>query len=98
MSNTNPTSAPLIKAEAVMQRVDINGVSTYRQAEDWPRGHCLTVDPEAWTDMGEPDEITVTIEPGARLGKGGDAARNLAGAVREMLDECGDDLTMPPTS
>lgn len=31
------------------------------------RGHYLTIDPEVWVDLGKPDVLTVTIEPGDLL-------------------------------
>lgn len=31
------------------------------------RGHHLHIDKEVWTDMGLPDTVTLTIEPGDKL-------------------------------
>lgn len=35
-----------------------------------PRRHMLTLDGNVWNDMGRPETITVTIEPGDKLNEG----------------------------
>lgn len=40
----------------------------------------VVISHEAWTDMGEPKQVTVTVEPGDNLNKAGD----MAGFIRNM--------------
>lgn len=47
--------------------VDAEGMPIYCALGDETRSHAVAVDPDVWEDMGRPDAITVTIEPGDLL-------------------------------
>lgn len=60
----------LTKRQIVLRRVDSTNLYVAVDDEDapWPeRTHSFYVESVAVEDMGEPDTITVTIEPGDRL-------------------------------
>jgi hypothetical protein len=40
---------------------------TFRHLDDDARSNVVSIDPDLWEDMGSPDQITVTIEPGDHL-------------------------------
>lgn len=60
--------SPLIKTRTVLRR-DANWPSYKPVTEEGesPRLTRVTLDPDVFDDMGQPDTITVTIEPGDRL-------------------------------
>lgn len=63
----------LSKTKTILQRVNLPGPPTFHQGEDaGQRGHFVTLDEEVFADMGQPEVITVTIEPGDLLNDGSD--------------------------
>lgn len=73
----------LLKTTTVLSRATVrdpaNAFISFLQFPDADDGlvcaHAVSVDVEVWRDMGEPDVITVTIEPGDRLNEAsGDSA------------------------
>jgi len=66
------------KTRSVLHRVDLHGAEgvglvTFERIldeQDEPQRR-VRIDVAAWHDLGEPDVITVTIEPGDRLNEDG---------------------------
>lgn len=58
----------LIKHQIVLDRFGDQFLSRY----DGDGPTCvLSLDPQVWADMGKPDTVTVTVEPGDLLNDGG---------------------------
>jgi hypothetical protein len=71
-------TAKLKKHQSVWRRQDSRGVQTSAQifmedSEDRARANAHWLHHEVWVDMGEPDTITITIEPGDKLNEEGSA-------------------------
>lgn len=60
----------LIKAEVVLARIPGEGQPDYVLFGNEDRGYGLRMSPETDMEMGSPDLVTVTVEPGARPGWG----------------------------
>lgn len=67
MTNTNRTT-PMSKSRSVLQRASIiEGISIVFGPDEGVERPVVVLAPQMYEDFGEPDEITVTIEPGDKL-------------------------------
>lgn len=57
----------LTKTQAVMRRIGTKRGRVHFDDFAGPPDIVVTLNEDRWRDMGEPDEITVSIEPGRRL-------------------------------
>lgn len=68
MTELTKTVAVLSRATMRAAITDHVGFMAFPDSDDERvRMHHVAVDAEVWRDMGEPDVVTVTIEPGDRL-------------------------------
>lgn len=66
------TDEPITKMMMLMERQKDVGLPALFTSPDDRRDFLLNVDREAWQEMGEPDELTVSIEPGDVLNPSGE--------------------------
>lgn len=57
----------MVKTRTVLNRVEFGLYAQQGDDIDATRAHLLDLDPDVATDLGDPEVVTVTIEPGDKL-------------------------------
>jgi len=64
----------MVKSQTVLEKKKVGSVRVVfeqtTEAREEMRLHAIGVDRAVWDEMGEPDVITITIEPGDKLNEG----------------------------